>query len=145
MVVPTRYIETAEFRKAADSTPNIGDSIQRLVLGAFSFNPPRPDEEYKHAPSELINVLLLNVAEPVLYRDPSNNMAFVILPWAMDDKFDYDYMHDIHPNKKAWGYFIALAGTRIDDIEQPMSGHWFYFKDEDEDLPEFELGKVETH
>lgn len=143
MALPTRYIETAEFRKAADSTPGVEDNIQRLVLGAFSFNPPRPDEPYQQKPSDLVNVLLLNVAEPVLYRDPSNNIVFVILPWSMDDEFDYDYMHDIHPNKRAWGYFLVPYGIRIDDIEQPMSGYWIYFKDED--LPEFELGKVETH
>lgn len=143
MALPTRFIDTEEFRRVAGHTPNVEDTVPRYVLGAFSFVPPRPDEEYRTKPNELVNVMLLNVAEPVLYRDPSNNMAFVILPWAMDDEFDYDYMHGIHPNKKAWGYFLAPAGYRLDDTEEYLNGDWVWYREDD--IPAFELGKVETH
>lgn len=141
MVVPTRRIETAEFRQLIEQTE--GDTVPRYVLGAFSFVPPRPGEQFVPKVNDQINILQLNSMEPLIYKDPSNGVVFVILPLYQDDQFDYAYMHDIHPNKKAWGYYLINYGTRIDDVTDYIDGDFVWFNPEP--LPAFDISKELTH
>ena len=141
MAVPTRRIETDEFKKLINQEE--GESIDRYILGAFSFIPPRPNETYNPKTNDLVNILLLNSIEPLIYRDPSNGITFIILPTYQDDQFDYQYMRDIHPNKKAWGYYLAHYGWRADDEDHELDEDWIWY--DDTPVPAFELGKVATH
>lgn len=106
MTIPTRMLEKDEFDELMKQEGNV---LPLFKLTAIQFNPPTPDgpsEEFKEPVG--VNVLLLNVNEPCLYRDKDANLGFVLMNgYDPDGTFTYQNFQDCHVIKNAWGYRLA--------------------------------------
>lgn len=108
MTIPTRIIEQAEFTELMKQE---GDVLPLFKLTALPFDPPRPGppEPNKKEPIG-VNVLLLNVSEPCIYKDHGAHMAFVLIPgYDSETWFTYQNFQDCHIVKGAWAYRLAPA------------------------------------
>jgi hypothetical protein len=107
MTVPTRFIERDEFYRLLDQE---GKTAAVFKLEAIQFDPPRPDgSRLKPYDEKLqsINILLMNVVEPVIYKD-GDGTVFIILNAFDDDRvMTYENFEDTHPIKGAWGYRLC--------------------------------------
>jgi hypothetical protein len=105
MVMPTRIIETAEFNKLMDME---GNTLPVFRLDAVKFDPPRPDGKVEPPyPVGSVNILLMNVAEPVIYKD-GDGTAFIILNgYDEENVMTYESFRDAHVVKDAWYYRLA--------------------------------------
>jgi hypothetical protein len=114
-----------------------GDVIPLFSLAAIPFVPPRPDEgavDMSELP--LVNVLLVNVSEPCLYRDTEAKMGFVLLPgYSPETTFTYEQFQDVHPLKGAWCYRLAPSYWEEGDSDS---------YDLDEAIYRFDHGEVVT-
>jgi len=136
MTVPTRFIEEDEFRELMKIE---GEVIPAFKLVAIPFNPPAPGKpEPDYRDYKAIRVLLMNVAEPRLYRDP-HGVIFVVLP-SFDD-LTFEQAQEAHPIKDGvWCYrFTPYSWDADSDIYDAA-----YLFPESE-LPAFDLDDVLTH
>lgn len=142
MAIPTRIIEKDTFEDLLRQEE--GDMVIRFQVEAYDFIPPRPDETYEgNADRMHIHVLFLNTAEPVIYKDRQANDVLVIMPKYADQT--YTDWSECHPNGDAWVYVLAPHGWDAEDWQDELDIAKFYFKDEDEKLPKYELEDVSTH
>jgi hypothetical protein len=106
MTIPTRLIEKAEFDELQRAE---GDTLILHKLTALPFDPPRPDGQaqtkVKHRE---MNVLLMNVSDPVIYKEKDTKMVFIIMNGYDDaSTFTYENFQDCHIEKGAWCYRLA--------------------------------------
>jgi hypothetical protein len=122
MTVPTRFIEREEFHRLLDQE---GKTAAVFKLEAIQFDPPRPDgshvEPYRDE-IRSINVLLMNVVDPVIYRDGDGTVFFILNAFDDDTVMTYENFEDTHPIKGAWGYRLCP--------------HYVTWSDKDYDLDE---------
>jgi hypothetical protein len=133
MVMPTRFIDKAEFdelMKVEGSTV-----IPAYRLDGVPFQPPFPGEKWQGEKYKGINILLLNVVEPVLYKDGRGN-AYIILNENFDDQWDYEYFAEFHPAKHdAWFYRLCPIYWKAGDIDYNLrDAKVFYNHGEEEDV-----------
>lgn len=106
MTIPTRLIERDEFNELMAQEGNV---LPLFSLTAIAFDPPTPDgpkPDYEVPIS--MNVLLLNVDEPCLFKDKEANMAFVLMnAYDPEHTFTYENFQDCHIIKGAWAYRLA--------------------------------------
>jgi hypothetical protein len=79
-------------------------------LEAIQFDPPRPDgSRLKPYDDKLqsINILLMNVVEPVIYRDGDGTVFIILNAFDDDTVMTYENFEDTHPIKGAWGYRLC--------------------------------------
>lgn len=118
MVKPTRFIDHEEFRDLMkqEGSKHEGTQIQIPLyrLDSVHFQPPLLGEEWKGEVINVVNILLLNVAEACLYKDPSG-AGFIILPGHSSDDFNYEYFNDFHPQKNPWYFRLVPAYWRARD------------------------------
>jgi hypothetical protein len=107
LAIPTRFIDDEEFHELMRQE---GDVLPLFKLSALPFNPPRPGDPYPDPEEVSVNVLLVNVAEPCLYRDKDMDMAFILMnAYDQDETFTYDNFQDCHIIKRAWAYRLSPA------------------------------------
>lgn len=135
MTVPTRFIEKSEFEELMRQEGNV---LPLYKLFALPFWPPVADPPMH--PQEVIgiNVLLLNVREPCLYRDRENNMGFVILNGYDSEALNYANFQDCHVIKGAWCYRLAPAYWEEGDTDYDLTEAFYRFNHGE--IPKWELG-----
>lgn len=106
MTVPSRLIDREEFNELMKQE---GDVLPLFSLTAIPFDPPRPGgptADYE-APIAM-NVLLVNVNEPCMFKDKEAGLAFVLMNgYDTEGTFTYENFQDCHIVKGAWGYRLA--------------------------------------
>lgn len=135
--MPTRFIDREEFTELMHLE---GDSFPLYKLVAIPFGPPTPEgvpdpPEAKTFPT--VRILMLNVAEPRLYRD-ENGIVFVVLPSF--DVVTYDIASDAHPVHGEWCYRFSPYNY---DGKSDISDAAFLFNEAA--VPTFELEDFTTH
>lgn len=120
MTIPTRIIERDEFNELMAQE---GDVLPLFKLTAHQFEPPRPDGPVLHHEEIIgVNVLLLNVSEPCIFKDQSAGMAFVLMNgYDSDGTFTYENFQDCHIVKGAWFYRLAPAYWEEGDWDYDLS------------------------
>lgn len=137
MAIPTRFIDKEEFDELMKLEGNV---LPLFKLAAIPFAPPTPEhpgggmdyENYK-----AVRILMLNVAEPRLYRD-ENKIVFVVLPSF--DVVTYAIASDAHAIHDAWCYRLTPYNWDNDDH---MAQAAYLFSEGT--IPAFNLDNVDTH
>lgn len=116
MTVPTRFVEPDEFHELMRQE---GDVLPLFKLTAVPFEAPTPEVPSVDAEFVSVNVLLVNVSEPCLYRDRDAKMGFVLMNgYDSDTTFTYENFQDCHIVKNAWYYRLAPAYWEEGDPEE---------------------------
>ena len=125
MTIPTRIIEKAEFTELQKAE---GDTLVLHKLAALPFNPPRPDEKAVKPKIVEMNILLMNVSEPVIYKDAESKMVFIILNGYDDERtMTYEQFQDAHITKGAWCYRLAPSYWNPTSVEDDLDDAIFVF------------------
>jgi hypothetical protein len=125
VTLPTKFIDNDEFEELMNQEDGV---IPLFLLAAVPFLVGAPEEEWPILPDlPEVNVLLLNVAEPVLYREASTNKGFVILPGFNIMEYTYKDFEEIHPVKAAWGYRLAPNGWEEGDWDYGLTSAIYVF------------------
>jgi hypothetical protein len=161
----THNIEEIDSETYADLLKQEGDVLPLYYLTAVHFLPPRPmtdkeamrrvdlpvdeddmtpygmQDEFHYLP-----VMLLNVHKPVIHKELSGSTVFIIpADW---EEIDYQTLSVIHIDHNAWAYRLERRewdayNTDQEDSDDPMSdAHWYF---NPKPLPDYDLGKVDTH
>lgn len=112
MAVPTRIIEKPEFEELMRTE---GSTVPLFRLDAVGFQPPRPKEQWGGEPGISINVLMLNVIEPVIYKDGRGDAYIIMSAYDDGNTFTYANFQDCHYVKGAWYYRLAPAVWQAND------------------------------
>lgn len=138
MAIPTRFIEKDEFD---DLMAQEGNVLPLFKLTALPFNPPTPDgPAMQHPELNYVNVLLVNVAEPCLFRDKEANIGFILMNgYDTDGTFTYENFEDCHTTKGAWAYRLSPSYWDEGDWEDHDLSDAVYRFNHGE-IPAWELG-----
>lgn len=137
MTTPTRFIEEDTYQELLKL--NGGYAVQ-MVLEALEFRPPTegmPNPSGIIEPS--VNIYQLNVAEPVIYRNPKDGTVWIII--SPYDDYSFEYFADMHSGKNVWGYILAPRGWKAGG-DMPIGHAEFFFAD---DVPDYDEQNVRTH
>lgn len=116
MAVPTRIIEDEEFSRLMREEQ--GDIIPLWRLAAIDFMPPRPDQKLLVETTAEMNILMLNVTEPVIYK--GEDRTFIIINGYDSSLLTWENFQDYHMVKGAWLYRLAPAGWEEEDWNDPF-------------------------
>lgn len=132
MTIPTRIIEKPEFMELSKAE---GDVVTLFKLTNIPFNPPRPDgESPQKFKTVAINVLLMNVSDPVIYKDKGTNTAYVIMNgYDEENTFTYENFQDCHIVKNSWGYRLTPSYWDPLDESDDLDEAVFRFQHTDHD------------
>lgn len=124
MTIPTRIIDKPEFMELSKAE---GDTITLYKLVNIPFSPPLPNGWAKPNKDKIaaMNVLLMNVHEPVIYKDKASNTAYIIMNgYDQEATFTYENFQDCHLIKNSWGYRLAPSywdpTDRTDDLDDAI-------------------------
>lgn len=119
MTKPTRFIDKNEFDRLTRDEWGTTDMLEKRQLKPFAFVPPHPADEPQEADPfehiEPVNILVLDVIEPVLFRHEEWNESFVILPsFKPENEYTFDDFADLHYLKSddIWGYEYSVVGSK---------------------------------
>ena len=136
MTIPTRRIEEPEFNELQKLE---GDTIQLHKLTALSFEPPVPHGQARVVHKRAaMNILLMNVSDPVIYKDPETKMTFIIMNgYDQDNVFTYENFQDCHITKGAWCYRLAPSYWDEENDDLDIAFYTFnHFDREEQGLDE---------
>lgn len=101
-----------------------GDVLTLYKLVNIPFQPPLPDgHAHAKAATKNMNVLLMNVSEPVIYKNTDDGMVFIIMNgYDNESSFTWENFQDCHLIKGSWCYRLAPAywDSSDDDLDDAI-------------------------
>lgn len=141
-MIPTRRIEKAEFEELIKLSGYEGDTLILWELHAFDYvdDPVHVIDVINY---QEVNILRLNVLEPVIYKD--DNLGPIVVVPMTEDHVEYDDFSDWHVKKGCDGYYLAMSFWEINDWDYDLDDVYWAFKGKKKDLPPFDLDDWRTH
>lgn len=134
MSIPFRFIDAATFNGLLEQEKRQGNTIVTYKLAAIPFTPPRPGEEWAAQKMDVQhNYLLLNVVEPMIYKDPIKGKTFIILNGYNHKNLTYEELEEVHLVKGAWAYRLAPDGWNGGDWSDDLADAHYAFNHGDEE------------